>query len=316
MGLVFPNYYDKEEDATKLTYNQFVTGTFNNIVQADGQLAFSDTQVSLQGEPVFIGPNSQLNKLRYIDGTAWVSASNNPRIPEIKIKLSVGSQDVEVVSQTKTVTDPSWKESFEGGGGIKPGGVVGWVVSKFVNIDVKLGVKFERSGEVKSGARTRTMTAGQLSQQRVWTLSLLLPEPKAPPPPPGPFGLPEPYKVYFETGKSNADHYRSPLTRGMDQIKGLQEYMNAIDKSYGLDNIDSATVLGYASGLGDTRGNIDLSLNRARYVADLLSKLYYVQIPPSKIISRGEPIMANDKDNNPEERRAELSVKIKGSARR
>jgi outer membrane protein OmpA-like peptidoglycan-associated protein len=317
-GLVFPSDYDPEEEEWHISYSQWVSGTFNNIVLADGVLTFSDTQITLQGEPAFGHPSSTSNRFRYIDGTAWVSASNNPRIPVIKIKLTVGSQDVDVIAKAVTTTDPSWKESFELGGGVKPGGLVGWVVSKFVDIDVKVGVKFERSGEVKTHGTTRTTTVGQLFQQRVWTLSLQMPDLPAPP---GPFGLPEPYKVYFDTGKSNADNYRSPLNGMMDQIKGLRDYMDAIDKAYGLENIQSATVAGYASGLGDlgpngSRPNINLSLDRARYVAELLSTLYHVEIPRNKVTPKGSPINSTGKDNKAQDRRAELSVMIRGGARR
>src|SRR5262249_12697981 len=154
---------------------QWATGTFNNIVLADGALTFSDTQIALQGEPVIGHPSSALNRFRYIDGTAWVSASNNPRIPVIKIKVTVGSQDVDVIAKAATTTDPSWKEAFEVGGGAKPGGLVGWVPFKLVDVDVKLGVKIERSGEVTARGTTRTTTVGQLAQQKVWTLSLLVP---------------------------------------------------------------------------------------------------------------------------------------------
>jgi hypothetical protein len=106
-----------------------------------------------------------------------------------------------------------------------------------------------------------------------------------------------------------------------DQIKGLREYMDAIDKTYGLENIAGVTVNGYASGLGDSgphgsRPNINLSLARAQYVAELLLTLYHVEIPKKKITPKGSPINSTSKDNNPRDRRAELIVMIRGGTQR
>jgi outer membrane protein OmpA-like peptidoglycan-associated protein len=70
-------------------------------------------------------------------------------------------------------------------------------------------------------------------------------------------------------------------------------------------------VAGHASGLGDTRDNVTLSEARAKYVAELLSTLYHIQIPKNKITPKGEPRKkGNDKDNNPNDRRADVTVKI------
>jgi outer membrane protein OmpA-like peptidoglycan-associated protein len=305
--LSFPPQYDKATDQTSKHYWQIVEGVFDDIDQVNGQLLFSNTEVKLQGDPLPPEAASE-SQFRFIDGVAWLSQGNNPRVMVVKIKLTLGSPDVVVVSTTSNTTDPVWKEGGEGG----PSGKIEWGP---IDVDVKLGLKWERTGQTDSNGKGRTTTVGQLSAQPVWTIYLELPEQKPTPPPPGPFGLPEPYKVYFETGKNNADRYRSPLSGMMDQIKGLQEYMNDIDKAYGLENIESASVIGYASGLGDTRGNINLSAARAQYVAELLNTLYHVEIPRYKITPRGEPINAGDKDDTPEDRRAELMVRIKGSAR-
>jgi outer membrane protein OmpA-like peptidoglycan-associated protein len=314
--MMFPHCRDDQGGGWFAGYPQVVTGVFDNIIESDGNLQFSDTQISLQGEPIYVPPNSLSNPFRYIDGTAWVSGSANPRIPVIKIKLTIGSQDVIVTSRTVSTTDATSKTTKGGKTSFDPKDILPkdiqeWIPLKVVDIDVKV----ERADPINARSSTSTRTLGQLWQQRVWTLSLQLPEIKPPAPPPGPFGLPEPFTFYFETGKSNADRYRSPLSGMSDQIKGLQEYLEAIDKTYKLENIDSIAVIGYASGLGDTINNIHLSTDRANYVANLLSTLNIYKVPPNKITPKGERINASDKDDNPRDRRAELRVTVKGSAR-
>jgi outer membrane protein OmpA-like peptidoglycan-associated protein len=298
----FPPDYNKERDFTSKHYWHIVDGAFEDIDQADGKLLFSDGEIKLDGPAA--PPEAPADSLfRFIDATAWLSKGDNPRVTVVKVKLSVGSPEVYVLSHTDNYTEPVWKTG--GGGGFDLGPE---------DIPIKLDGKWERTGRTDSHSDGTSLTVAQLSAQPVFTIFLELPEPKPVPPPPGPFGLPEPYTFYFETGKSNADNYRSPLSGSWDQIKGLQMYLDDIDKQYGLDNIDSAEVTGYASGLGDTRGNLNLSADRARYVVDLISTLR-INIPRTKLVPKGEPINASDKDDNPHDRRAELLVRIKGSAR-
>jgi hypothetical protein len=98
-----------------------------------------------------------------------------------------------------------------------------------------------------------------------------------------------------------------------DQVKMFQMYMEDIDKTYKIENIDRIIVKGYASGLGEGRPNIDLSGNRARYVEKLFSRLNI--IIPVKVEPKGERIDAPDNEDKPTDRRAELYVGIKGIAR-
>ena len=125
-------------------------------------------------------------------------------------------------------------------------------------------------------------------------------------------GYPNP-SFYFATGTGDADHYRSPLSRMADQVKLFQMYMEDIDKTYKIENIDRIIVKGYASGLDDAGPNIDLSGNRARYAKKLFSRLNI--IIPVKVEPKGERIDAPDNEDKPTDRRAELYVRIKGIAR-
>jgi outer membrane protein OmpA-like peptidoglycan-associated protein len=68
---------------------------------------------------------------------------------------------------------------------------------------------------------------------------------------------------------------------------------------YGQENIVGIEVVGHASRLGDTEPNITLSEGRAKYIADLLKRLYKVKIPDDNIKFRGEPIEeGNNRDNS------------------
>ncbi len=124
--------------------------------------------------------------------------------------------------------------------------------------------------------------------------------------------------VYFKTGESNADHFPNPnpIVTMKDQIKDLQNFMNRVDSVSGLKNIVGIDVHGYASGLGDTRANINLSQKRADYVAQLLRQLYHIQLKEAQITPHGEPpIAGNDNEDKWENRRAELVIKIKAGAK-
>jgi hypothetical protein len=158
--------------------------------------------------------------------------------------------------------------------------------------------------------------------------SLTVTDKYVPPPPPKPTPAPPPsdlyHTVYFPTGKSNADHYPTPVvgdnwasaTAQRDQIKAVQNFMNRVLNKYGKDNIINVEVHGYASGLGDTRDNINLSLDRANYVAQLLRQLYHVDLPHDKVSPHGElPIPGNDRDDNQIDRTAKIVVTVKGGAK-
>jgi outer membrane protein OmpA-like peptidoglycan-associated protein len=294
--LFFPPYWDSEEGIGIAAYTQIVRGTFNNIVQANGALTFPNDQIDLQGEP----NGGDDNKLRFIDGTAWVATKDPKSLSQvIKIKLTVGSQDVVVVSKSRSDTDKTTGSETE--------------------INVGVGSHKETTSQpVHSRENGQSRTAGQIWQQRTWTLTLQLPEPKAPPPPAAP--TPLTYKVYFDTGRGNADNYRSPLNGNIDQLKGLQGFMKDIE-AYGPENVESVSVSGFASELGTTKDNLDLSKNRGNYILNSLRKYYSSLIPPNKMpaepLSNGSPPSGKSaKDNTPADRRAELQIKIKGGAKR
>jgi outer membrane protein OmpA-like peptidoglycan-associated protein len=141
-----------------------------------------------------------------------------------------------------------------------------------------------------------------------------------PPPPPKPKPTPTPtpvglsHTVYFKTGEANADRFPHPDPRVAlkDQIKGLQVFMNGVESKHGLKNIVAIEVHGYASGLDDTRKNINLSQKRAEYIAQLLRQLYHIQLKEAQITPHGEPpIPGNDKEDKQENRRADLVIKVK-----
>jgi hypothetical protein len=192
----FPNYYDKENDYWVQAYSQEVTGNFD-ITQEDGFLTFSDRQIDLQGEPSQSWPfGFRENKFRFIDGTAWLASPElKTRTPVIKIKLTIGSQDVIVVYKGRTDTDSVKKSGTDISS--KRGGKV---LDGLINLEVTVTTKFETTDPVTSRTSAQTRTVGQVWQQRSWTLLLQVPQPKPKPEPP--LRLTG-HKVYFLTGKKD-----------------------------------------------------------------------------------------------------------------
>src|SRR5262249_12689860 len=157
--------------------------------------------------------------LRYIDGRAWLVTPNDSDVAIVRIKLVLGTQDVYVrnwsVGNEDGQTTTTWNN--DGGGGGNDEASIGGLIKEFTKeVLKKLIPKVEHTGEKKSSTTGGQLTYGQMWAEPEWTLALVMPERQPPPPPPGPFGL-EPYTVYFDTGKSNADAYRSPLTSMQDQ---------------------------------------------------------------------------------------------------
>jgi outer membrane protein OmpA-like peptidoglycan-associated protein len=319
-SLIYPTHTWKPTGQHSVMYQQNITGTFMHVRLADGKLHFADPGpvVLNPGQPHGpYGDTSETSLFRYVEGRAQLVSANDSDVSIVKIRLVLGTQDVYVKSWSDTENSGQRNTTFNDGG--LEGGSNGESLKDIAKDLLKsLVPKVEILGKTSSNTRGGQLTPGQLWAAPEWTLALVMPGRK---PSPGPFGLPEPFTFYFDTGKSNADGYRSPLTSMQDQVKGLREYMKAIDQSYGLENIESARVVGHASGLGDngpngSRPNINLSLARAQYVAKLLFDLYHVEIPRNKITPEGSPLNSNGKDNKPQDRRAELFIKIKGSARR
>ena len=74
----------------------------------------------MQGEPN--SPRAQARSpFRFIDGKAWLTATQNPKFPAIKISLVLGSSDVVVDTweSSKTDVDPTWKFELGAGDGKK-----------------------------------------------------------------------------------------------------------------------------------------------------------------------------------------------------
>jgi hypothetical protein len=296
----FPNYTWKETGQTSIAYFQRVSTTFTDLELADGNLTFIDQVLPLQSELLQIIHPAYFEKtlFRFIDGRARLSASNNPRILVVTIKLILGSPDVYVLSTAKSVTPPVSKTSYEAGGEAKiPFGMA-----------VKLGVKGETTSEVTTRTNGLSRTVEHLSQEREWTIFLQLPEPK-------PHGVvpraPMWHYVYFLTGRKNLkgpNEGNDPSKFPDHQFKLLQAFMQAIEQNIGFKDILNIELVGHASGLGDSNGNFKLSQQRAEEVKTILSGMTKVPIDTS---ARGAPPEKNNKDNNPQDRRVDVTVNFR-----
>jgi outer membrane protein OmpA-like peptidoglycan-associated protein len=284
----------------------------DNIAGVDGSLKFSNLETDLQANDTALPPT---HKFHYLGGKAVLAPSNNPSVYVIKIVLTVGSADVIVTmnttstTETTSTTDSTSKTTTttKGGGKVYD-----------IGLDVEVKVEWADPVTTRGSATTRssgtTKTIGELSKTATWQLSLKLPEPKLPAPP---FEPEQPFTFYFATGSSDVEGYASPLSNPpkQDQIKLLQVYMEQFSFRWGIENIASVDVVGYASELGKTTDNIKLSRARADYVKDLLSMLNIYKVPPDKITPKGSPISAPRKDDNPKDRKAELHIKVKGGVK-
>lgn len=322
-AMIFPTHTWPPTGHTSKGYSYYVHGRFSNIEQRDEKLVFANTEVAMQALGAPSPPGAEQSLFRFIDGKAWLSASNNPRVCVVKIKLVLGSQDVYVMSWEESHQDAQWSVEVgkEGGKDANEAGVGGWVKDRIVGpagkvIDVirSLTGKIGRSGAVDTSTRGTQFTPGQLSAQPEWTWSLVLPEPKPKPQPALSLAW---HKVYFLTGKADllgANNDPGKFPDKQDQIKALQIFMDGVQAKFGgsFKYLESIELLGHASGLGDTGKNLGLSLARANYVKKLIWDIYKVQIPMEKIFAKGEPLTAgNDKDNTPEDRRVDVNVFIR-----
>jgi outer membrane protein OmpA-like peptidoglycan-associated protein len=315
--MIFPTHTWRATGHKSQAYSEFVHGKFSNIEQTDGKLIFSNTEVMIQALGPPSPPGAHQSLFRYLEGKAWLSASNNPGIAVVKIRLVLGSPDVYVKSWEETHEDAQWKVEV-GKDGAKEAGVGSWVKDRILGpgkvvIDTirKFSGKVERSGAVDKRTTGMQFTPGQLSVQPEWILSLVLPELKPPPQPVTHFMR---HKVYFLTGKSdlngvNNDPRKFPDQQ--DQIKSLQRFLDSYQARFAdrdFKYLESIELIGHASGLGDTGGNLTLSESRANYVKQLIWMTNRINIPEEKIKARGKPYAAGDKDNNPEDRRVDVQL--------
>lgn len=281
-------------------YHQNVRALFPMIVK-DGVVQILATEKALQGEPN--RPGAQQNSpFRFIEGKAWLTATQNPRFYAVKVTMMLGTLDGKELSWSTTEEKASWSFGIEVGGGDKAEAKQAGIVDKagmVIDIIKKLvpTLSAGRSGgkttETKGGSRT----VGQLTQTREWTLLLEVPEPKKPPQPvvyrEGPM-----HPVYFDTNKKEIGKYLEPKSK-TDQLKDLIRWADAQIEKYGVENITKVTVSGHASRLGDTEANVNLSEARAKHVADFLKRFYKMKIPDDHITFRGEPVdEGSDRDNS------------------
>jgi outer membrane protein OmpA-like peptidoglycan-associated protein len=285
-------------------YTQSVIAIFPGIVQKDGVPLFSVTEKALQGEPT--DPIAQrMSQFRFLGGMAWLTATQNKKYLAVKVKLVVGSSDVEVESFGRTDEPVSVTEGVagKGGGGVSLPPPFDKIVEFNAEVEFKSEVTHARS--VNNTGISRTI--GDFSQTREWTLLLELPELKQKPKTPM---IKEKYLhvVYFGTNKKEINGYPHPRTKS-DQIKALQMFVDDKISRYGSDHILGIEVKGFASRLGDTEANIGVSEGRARYVANLLQRLYKLKIDEKNITFRGEPVTeGNDRDNSWEDRAAWVTI--------
>jgi outer membrane protein OmpA-like peptidoglycan-associated protein len=300
--LYFPALDGKGGKDSKNMYQQPVYAVFPLIIQND-EIRSIVTEKLLQGEP-FDRAAQERSPFRFIEGKAWLSATNNPRYVALKIAMVLGSSDVLVESWETSSEEATWTIGV-GGDEKKASSTAGGIIDKVVKWIPKPTI--ERHGGKTTDTKGGTRTIGQLSQTREWTMLLELPEPK---PKPKPIIYREgfTFPVYFDTNKKEVGNYLEP-TKKTDQIKDLMRVMDEQIAKYGVENITEIEVKGHASRLGDTEPNITLSEGRARYIADLLNRLYKVKIPDANITFRGEPIEpGNDKDNSWKDRVVWVSI--------
>jgi outer membrane protein OmpA-like peptidoglycan-associated protein len=89
----------------------------------------------------------------------------------------------------------------------------------------------------------------------------------------------------------------------------LEAFFKRIAEIYGtLEDIEKIVLKGQASGKGDTALNLNLSKDRANYVKQFIWDRYKKDIPDLNIFPEGEPLDANDQDDDPEERRVDVIV--------
>jgi outer membrane protein OmpA-like peptidoglycan-associated protein len=299
--LSFPALDGKGGQDSKNMYQQHVYAAFPLIIQNE-EIGFLATEKLLQGEP-FDRAAQQRSPFRFIEGKAWLSAANKPRYVAVKIAMVLGSSDVLVESWEKSSEEATWTIGV--GGDKKASSTAGGIIDKIVKWIPKPTI--ERQGGKTTDTKGGSRTIGQLSQTREWTMVLQLPEPK---PKPKPIVYREGFlhPVYFDTNKKEVGNYLEP-TKKTDQLKDLMRVMDEQIAKYGAENITGIEVKGHASRLGDTEPNITLSEGRAKYIADLLKRLYKVKIPDENITFRGEPIESgNDKDNSWKDRVVWVSI--------
>lgn len=339
--LLFPDHTWKATSDEKTwhvsrNYTQTVRGTFTNIAQADGTLMFSDIgPIQLQGEPDFPGDaiqRAQESLFRYISGAALISASNNPGIAVIRIKLALGSSDGHSFTFEEEHKDAEWKVGGEVGkdGGKsdpKEAGVGDWVKDRVLGpakrvLDTVRSLSGKVGGEYTSGSDTRKLgrqwTPAPFLVQPEWTLSLILPEPKPKPQPAT--GLTW-HKVYYLTGQSEIlsvkDKDWDKVATKENQIRALQRFLNTYQATVAdrdFKYLEEIELIGHASGLGDTGGNVTLSDKRAKDVKKFIQMSYQGIIPDDKlkkIRAEGAPPEASNKDNNPEDRRVDVHLFFK-----
>jgi outer membrane protein OmpA-like peptidoglycan-associated protein len=285
-------------------YFQTVSAVFPKITQRDGVPTFSVTEKMLQGEPS--NSNAQARSpFRFIDGKAWLTATQNPMFPAIKISMVLGSADVVVDTweSSKTNVDPTWK--FELGAGEKK--AAAGVIDKIIDWIPKPSLGYERGGSTSTTTKGGSRTRGQLYQTKEWTLLLELGERRK-------VRTPTVYKegrilfIYFDTNAKEIGKYLHPQKKA-DQVKGLMRDIEELIDKYGAEHITGIHIRGYASRLGDTNPNLELSKARARHVAEKIKDIYHLKIDDEKVTHRGEPITeGNDKDNSWKDRAVIVTV--------
>jgi len=300
--LSFPPLDGKGEKEAKNMYQQHIYAVFPFTLKGD-EIQFLATEKLVQGEPLD-RVAQQRSPFRFIEGKAWISATNDPKFVAVKIALVLGSSDVLVESWEKSSEDAQWTIGIGGGDKNASANAAG-LIDKIIKWIPKPTI--ERQGGKTTDTTGGSRTVGDLSQKREWMMLLKLPERK-PKPQPVIYREGFMFPVYFDTNKKEVGMYREPK-KNTDQLKDLMRAMDEQLAKYGADNITGIEVVGHASRLGDTEPNITLSEGRAKYVADLLKRVYKVKIPDENIKFRGEPIEeGNDKDNSWKDRVVWVSI--------
>jgi outer membrane protein OmpA-like peptidoglycan-associated protein len=300
--LGFPPIDENGGAAPQNLYLQNVYAAFPFIFQND-EVRFLVTERLLQGESLN-RTAQQRSPFRFIEGKAWLSATNDPGYVAVKISMVLGSADVWVESWEKSEEAATWTIGVGFGGGENKASAagIGETIDKIIKWLPKPTI--ERQSGKTTDTKGRSRTVGQLSQTREWLMLLKLPEQKKPKPRPKPMVFKEGFvfPVYFDTNKKEVGNYLEPKKK-TDQIKDLMRVMDEQLAKYGAENITGIEVVGHASRLGDTEPNLTLSEGRARYIADLLKRIYKVKIPEENIRFRGEPVEeGSNKDNSWQDR--------------
>lgn len=300
--LTFPALNREGEVAWENWYIQNVSALLRLEIQK-GQVISIASEKRLQGETFNPGA-MQKSPFRFIEGRAWLNATQSPRYYALKFMMVVGSSEIKVDTWETNNQDPSWKGGVEFGGDSKKASVTG-VIDTITKFFPKVG--FERIGAAESRSQGGSRTPGQLAQTREWTVILEVPEPKQVPKPVI-YSESFTHPVYFDTNRKEIGKYLHPQNK-TDQLQDLIRVVDTQIAKYGKENIRGVEVRGHASRLGDTLPNINLSEARAKHVADFLKRFYKFKISDEDITFRGEPVdEGNNKDNSWKDRVVWVSI--------